>query len=397
MHAEGGPTDILEHALSTAGAAEATTLQETQTAWTHASTTSLKLDYARPLGGGLRLQAGYKGSLQRIRTTMDVQTYDFAHSAYATDTAHASDFTYDQLVHAGYGMLDAQLGRLQLQGGIRVEHAGTTFDLRTRNQTYDKPYSSIFPSGLAAFALDETHQIKLSYSTRIRRPDDPDVLDPTPHALDPLNISIGNPYLMPEYIRAVELGFQRTGERVTLQVTPFYRHTLDAVRTLRSIDSSGVATRMYANISTNDAYGTDVTLALGGGGALSGFLGGSAFRQVSDASNLDPSLSVRTFGWSVRTNAAYRLSPTIDAQALVSYVAPTTVEQGWNAARTRVSMAVREKLMADRLSLTVRVADPFNTARERSTTTDPRFIRSLIALAPFAGFSSAPRGASGSR
>lgn len=373
MHAEGGPTDILEHALSAAGMPDATTLQQTQTAWTHSSISSLKLDYVRPLGGGLRLQSGYKGSLQRIRTTMEVQKYDFGQSQYVADVAQASDFTYDQLVNAGYGMLDAQLGRLQLQGGVRLEHAGTTFDLRTRNQTYDNPYSSIFPSGLAAFALDDMHQIRLSYSTRIRRPDDADVLDPTPHALDPLNVSVGNPYLRPEYIRALELGFQRTGERVTLQLTPFYRHTLDAVRTIRTIDSLGVSTRTFANVATNDAYGTDVTIALGGGGALSGFVGGSAYRQVSDASNLDPSLSVRTFGWSVRTNAAYRISPTIDAQALVAYVAPVTVEQGWNAARTRVSMAVRQKLMADRLSLTLRVADPFNTARERSTTTDPRF------------------------
>lgn len=372
-HLEGGPTDITEQALSPSGTPATTTLQETQTAWTHSSTTSLKADYVRPLGGGLRLEAGYKGSLQRIRTTLDLQSYDFAQAAYVTDTTRASNFAYDQLVNAGYGMLDAQVGRFLLQGGLRVEHAATTFDLRTRNQRYDNPYSSVFPSGLVAYNIDDAHQVKLSYSTRIRRPDDGDVLDPTPHTLDPLNISVGNPYLKPEYIRAVELGVQRTGEHLTVQLTPFYRHTLDAVRTLRTIDTNGVATRTFANIATSDAYGLDATLALGGGTRLSGFLGGSAYRQQSNASNLDPSLSARTFGWSIRSNAAYRISSTIDAQALVSYVAPMTVEQGWNAARTRVSAAVRDKLVADRLSLTLRITDPFNMARERSITTDPRF------------------------
>lgn len=374
-HFEGGPTDILEHALTLAGAPASTTLQETQTAWTHSSTTSLKADYVRPLSAALKVEAGYKGSLQRIRTTLDIQAFDFARSVYATDTARTSNFGYDQLVNAGYGMLDAQFGRLQLQGGLRVEHAATTFDLRARNQSYDNPYSSVFPSGLVAYSLDDSHQIKLSYSTRIRRPDDEDALDPTPHALDPLNISVGNPYLRPEYIRALELGVQRTGEHVTVQLTPFYRHTLDAVRSIRTIDANGVATRTFANVASSDAYGMDGTLALGGGSRLSGFLGASAFRQQSNAANLDPTLSARTFGWSIRTNAAYRVSPTIDAQALVSYVAPMTVEQGWNAARTRVSAAVREKLVADRLSLTLRVTDPFSMARERSTTTDPRFFQ----------------------
>ena len=50
-----------------------------------------------------------------------------------------------------------------------------------------------------------------------------------------------------------------------------------------------------------------------------------------------------------------------------------TVEQGWNAARTRVSAAIRDKVAGDRLSLTLRGTDPFNMARERSITTDPRF------------------------
>jgi outer membrane cobalamin receptor len=372
-HLEGGPTDILEHALTPAGVPTSTTLQETQTAWTHSSSTSLKADYVRPLGEHLKLETGYKGSLQRIRTTMDVQVYDFAAARYATDTGRASNFAYDQLVNAGYGMADAQFGKIQLQGGVRVERAATTFDVRTRNQRYENPYASVFPSGLVAYSLDDSHQLKLSYSTRIRRPDDEDMLDPTPHALDPLNISVGNPYLQPEYIRALELGFQRTGEHVTVQVTPFYRHTLDAVRSIRTIDTNGVATRTFANIATSDAWGMDATVALGGGSRLSGFLGGSAYRQQSNAGNLDPTLSARTFGWSIRTNAGYRVSRTIDAQALVAYVAPMTVEQGWNAARTRVSAAIRDKLVSDRLSLTLRITDPFSMARERSITTDPRF------------------------
>ena len=42
---------------------------------------------------------------------------------------------------------------------------------------------------------------------------DTDLLDPTPHFQDPLNISQGNPSLKPEYIRAFELGLQRSTDR----------------------------------------------------------------------------------------------------------------------------------------------------------------------------------------
>jgi outer membrane cobalamin receptor len=372
-HFEGGPTDILDRALWPTSGQARTTLQEMRTVWTHSSTTSLRVDYVRPLAHDVRFETGYRGYLDRIRTTQDVRNYDSTQSAMLTDTSQASDFAYDALVHDVYGMLVARLGRIQLQGGVRAEHAGTTFDLRTRDQQYDNPYNSVFPSGLVSFALTDADQLKLSYSTRIRRPDDPDLLDPTPRALDVRNISVGNPYLRPEYIRALELGFQRTGDRVTVQVTPFYRHSFDAVRSIRTIDTTGVTTLSYANIATTDSYGSDVTIALGTGGPVSGFIGGSAYHQRNDASNLDPSLSASTFGWSVRTNAALHVSRTVDAQALIAYVGRATVDQGWNAARTRVSIGIRDKLLADRVSLTLRIIDPFSTARERSTTVDPAF------------------------
>ena len=374
-HFEGGPTDILDQTLWPTNAPAATTLQQIRTVWTHSSTTSLRVDYVHPLLPDLRLETGYRGYLERIRTTQDVKNYDSAQAAMLTDTTQTSDFAYDALVHDVYGVLVARIRRVLFQAGVRAEHAGTTFDLRARDQRYDNPYNSLFPSGLVSFALTDINQLKLSYSTRIRRPDDPDLLDPTPHALDALNISVGNPYLRPEYIRALELGFQHSGDRVTLQLTPFYRHSFNAVRGIRTLDTTGVTTLSYANIATTDSYGTDATVALGSGGRLSGFIGGSAYHQRNNASNLDPSLSASTFGWSARTNMAFRVSRKIDAQALVSYTGRATVDQGWNAARTRVSFGLRDKLLADRLSLTLRINDPFNTARDRSATLDPEFVQ----------------------
>lgn len=369
---EGGPTSVAARDLAPDGTPVDTSALENQTSWEHPDEYSVKVDYTRPLSSRLRLQTGYQGSLQHFHTTLGTLVFDTAQALYLPDSSRISDFTYDQLVHAAYGMLDAQIGKFQLEGGVRVERATTRFHLTTLNATYNNPYNSVFPSALVAYNIDDAHQVKLSYSTRIRRPDDTDLLDPTRRYQDPLNISIGNPYLRPEYIRALELGFQRTAGHMTIQVTPFWRHTIDAVRTIRTIDSAGVATRTFVNVATSDAYGADATVALNGG-RLSGFTSASAYRQVSNASNLAQDLSVRTFGWSVRTNASFRVSRTIDVQALLSYQAPMTVEQGWNASRTRFSLAAREKFMGDRLSVTLRVIDPFNSSRERSTTIDPRF------------------------
>ena len=374
---EGGPTTVAARDLALNGTPVDTTALESATSWEHPDEYSVKVDYTRPLSSRVHLGAGYEGSLQHFHTTLNTLVFDAAQALYLPDSTRINDFTYDQLVHAGYAMLDAELGKFQLEGGVRVERATTKFHLTTLGATYNNPYNSVFPSGLILYNLDGAHQVKLSYSTRIRRPDDTDVLDPTRRYQDPLNVRIGNPYLKPEYIRALELGLQRTAGHTTIQLTPFWRHTIDAVRTIRSIDSLGVTTQTFTNVATSDAYGTDLTVALGGG-RLSGFVSGSAYRQVSNASNLAQNISVRTFGWSARTNLSFRLSPRIDFQALLSYQAPMNVEQGWNASRTRFSFAARQKILADRMSITLRVVDPFNSSRERSNTYDPLFVQTSV-------------------
>ena len=371
---EGGPTTIIARDLALDGSPVDTSAREHQTPWERPREYSFKADYVRPLVNGLQIETGYKGSLLRIHTTMDTDVFDTAQKVYIVDPTRTSDFTYRQVVNAAYGQLGGESGKFQYQTGLRVERAATRFNIATTGASYDNPYNSFFPSGLVAYHVDDAHQVKLSYSTRIRRPDDVDLLDPTPHVLDPLNISRGNPHLQPEYIRSLELGFQRSEDHTTVQVTPYYRHTLNAIRSLRTLDSTGVSTRTFANVASTNAYGTDVTVSLSGN-RLSGFASATAFRQVSDAANLSPGLSASTYGWNARTNAMVRLSPTVDLQALVSYVAPMTVEQGRNAARTRVSLAIRRKLMNDQMNLTLRVIDPFNSSLERNTTIDPAFFQ----------------------
>jgi outer membrane cobalamin receptor len=373
-HSEGGPSLVTAHALSLNGALLGTTDQEMQQNLERPQENSIKVDYVRPLTSGLRLETGYKGAFDRFHTGLDTRVRDTVSGTYVLDPSRTSDFVYQQDVNAGYGMLTGQLGKLQFQAGVRVEHASTQFHVASVSAPFDNAYNSVFPSGLLAYAIDDATQVKISYSARIRRPDDADQLDPIPHYADPLNLSRGNPFLKPEHVSAFELGVQRSMGKATLQVTPFFRRTFDAVRTLRTIDSTGVTTRTFANIATSDAYGGDATLAVSGT-RLSGFIGSSAFRQTSNAANVAPDLSIRTFGWRARANGAFRVSKTMDVQALLTYQAAMTVEQGTNASRTQINLAARQKLMQEQLSLTLRVIDPLDTSHERSTTIDPRFFQ----------------------
>lgn len=152
---ESGPVRVTARSLTPAGAPAGQPALENQTALEHPDENSLKLDYAQPLSSRVRLEVGYKGSLQRFNTTQDTRVHDTVQAAYRPDSTRISDFTYDQAVHAVYGVLNAQLGKFLVQGGVRGEQATTQFHLNTVNATYDNVYNSVYPSGLIAYNVND--------------------------------------------------------------------------------------------------------------------------------------------------------------------------------------------------------------------------------------------------
>jgi outer membrane receptor protein involved in Fe transport len=371
---EEGPLDVVAHALARDLSRTALTALERQYGLQAPSDNFIKADWVRPLTPWLRLDAGYKTQLQGWTTKLDTRVQNLPAATFSPDPARISNFTASLLTHSLYGVLNAQRGPWLMQAGLRLEQANTAFHLRTLDSTYRTHYRSAFPSGLVAYNVTSRDQVKLSFSERIRRPDPGFQIDPSLTYTDPLNISRGNPNLKPEYTRAFEVGYQRSGGGYTLQLTPFFRRTTDAIRQIRTIDTLGVSTRTYANVATTDAYGIDGTVGHTEG-AFTGFLGASGFRQVSDAANLGTGFSATAFVWTGRANLAWRVSRTLDVQALTTWRAAQVVEQGRNGAQFRPSLAIRQKLLSDRLALTVRVLDPFNTNLERSVTIDPRFVQ----------------------
>ena len=87
-------------------------------------------------------------------------------------------------------------------------------------------------------------------------------------------------------------------------------------------------TTTFQNVATSDSYGADVNGSLRLG-ALTGFGGVSLFQQVTDGSNLSTDVSNNAFGWSARTNATLKLTPTLDVQGFVDAVRSTGYDGIW--------------------------------------------------------------------
>ncbi|MET0398684.1 MAG: TonB-dependent receptor [Longimicrobiaceae bacterium] len=348
---------------------------------------TFQADYTRGLGARTKLETGYKGSLRRLDNDYLLRSFSYPQNQWIRD-GNSNRFGYDDQVHAVYGVVSRNLGRADLQAGLRVERATSDFVLGG-GDSYSNDQVNFFPSGLASYNLSDTRQVKASYSRRIQRVGT-QLLNPFAFHEDERNVIVGNPSLTPEFTHAIELGYQQSFPRGSLQVTPFFRRTEDVIRRTRTVSDLGVSTSTFANLATSDAYGTDVTGSLRLGERFSGFGSFNVFQMETDGSNVSPDLDTSAFTWSARMNASYKVSPTLDVQGMYMYRAPMNVEQGRVSAFSMTSLSLRQKLRGDRSSLSLRVMDPFNTMRFNVRTDDGRFIqetdRRFGARAVFLGF-----------
>jgi outer membrane receptor protein involved in Fe transport len=319
-----------------------------------------QIDYIRTLDEETKLEAGYKGSarwLDRDFLALEdsLGTGDWVRS----DRSNA--FEFDEQVQAVYGVVSRGFGKLELQAGLRAEYASQDFALAEERFPHD--YASLFPSGIAVYDASEATQVKLSYSRRIRRPES-EQLNPFPVFMDVQNVFIGNPELDPEYTDAVELGFTRSGALGSFQLSPFYRHTSDIIRFVVDTDDvvagREVTSIRFENLATSDSWGADLNGTLELGNWFDGNASFNVFKMVTNGGS-ETSLSTNAVTWSTRWNGTVQLSPTLSLQAMSFYRAPMEFETGKFSSFKMTSMTLRQKLLDDRASLSLRVVDPFDT------------------------------------
>jgi outer membrane receptor protein involved in Fe transport len=327
-------------------------LDRTESEWT------AQVDYIRPIRG-LRLETGYKAEGELMDNAFNAELLDPLNGVFVADLNRNNAFLFDQVIQAGYGILSGKAGSFEAQAGVRVERVNTSFDLDTTGETFDNAYSSLFPSAFLAYRPSMTSQVKVSYSKRVNRPRT-SMLNPFTSYSDPQNLFVGNPYLLPEYTHALETSYQRFSRTGSLSITPYFRRTVDKMERYKTVEPNGTSTLTWRNFDRSDSYGAEIVGSLRLGSKLSGFASFNAYRVVTDGSNVDGDLSADALSWSSRANLSYKVRDGLDIQAFYFYRAPTDVAQGRISSFSVANFSVRQKLMNDKASLSLRVSDPLD-------------------------------------
>jgi len=310
---------------------------------------SLEIDYSRPLGT-FSLETGYKGTLRRLDSD---QTYE----------ARETVFTFDEYIHAAYGILSRGFGNFQAEVGLRTEAVNTTFDLSSESEVTNSSYVSVYPSAFLTYKPNQKQQARLSYSKRVDRPGLWDI-NPIEDNENPTFQERGNPGLDPEYIHSFELSLTQRWTMASVSVTPYLRHTVNEIEEVRfeeQVDGETVIIRQAQNLSTSTSYGTELVTTLNVGDRLEGTVSGNVYRSVTDGSNLTTDLSQDAILFSGRANVRAKLRDGLQLE-LSQYYRPARdiPPQGRIDRFTSTEVGLQQSLFGGDGTLTLSVEDVFN-------------------------------------
>ncbi|MEO8770675.1 MAG: outer membrane beta-barrel family protein, partial [Ferruginibacter sp.] len=220
----------------------------------------LQTDYTLPLSKKAKLEAGLKASM---RTNVNVNNnYLFSDSLndYALIPSVTSNYKNTDNVYAAYGTYSSSIKDFSYKLGLRAESSNYTGTLTNSGDKFKNNYPvSLFPSIFLSQKLKSKQELQLSYSRRVNRPNFFQLIPFTDYT-DKLNITRGNPDLVPEFTQSFELSYLKTFRKSnTLLASIYYKHTDNLITRYLSqeVDAvSGNTELINTFINANSSYST---------------------------------------------------------------------------------------------------------------------------------------------
>lgn len=265
---------------------------------------TVQLDYVEPIGDKAKFETGVKNISRTV--TSDFQLFRRQGDGAYTSVPGASFgnfFEYRQNVSAGFisGLIELP-SQYTIQAGGRYEYTTITANFSDEVDLDISDYGTFVPSVNMSKNLKNNLTLKFGYSRRIARPS-LQFLNPNINAANPLDISQGNPDLLPEFTDQFELSLSKFKRTYSLNASVFVRTTNGSIQSVRETRQDTVYTT-FQNIGEQDAYGINAfgsirkkKLTLNGGiDAFYAVLNNNIDDPLFNASNEGFVFNTRLFG-----------------------------------------------------------------------------------------------------
>ena len=274
---------------------------------------TIQSDYVTPLGKGLKVETGVRAA---------IRSFDSSNATFQTSPDQitevrinnfADEYSYLDQVYAAYGTFSQSFKKWGYMAGLRAESSKYEGRLPITNEKFGNRYPvSLFPSLFTTYKLNEEDNLQVNYSRRVNRPSFFQLI-PFSDFSDSLQVSRGNPELLPEFTNSLEFSYQNIINRQhNFLVSAFYRTAYKLITRYQFEEYNAFLGRQstvlsYINANSGYAYGLEFTIKNTVAKIFDFTTNANVFNSVVDARNIEDTLKIEQFSYNIKENVSIRL------------------------------------------------------------------------------------------
>ena len=218
-----------------------------------------KATYTEPLGKKRYLEFNYGYFVTENQADKDV--YDVLNGERNYNAQLSNAYTNNFNYHRGG--VGFRLNRKAWNGSVGLDAQSATLEVTSGvGQPVKQEFRHLLPRLDFGYQFQPTKNLGVNYTSSINAPN-VQQLQPVPDVSDPLNISVGNPDLRPEYAHNVQLNYGAFNPETMRSFFSglFFTYTQDRIVNAQTVDS--LFRRIYRPVNTDVEYRLNGTFAFG--------------------------------------------------------------------------------------------------------------------------------------
>ena len=293
------------------------------------------IDYERLLKNDVKFEAGI-----RVNNRSEFNARDQFRNEILVNSI-SNQLKYNEQVLATYTNLGGKKDNLSYQLGFRVENREYTVNVLNKQgqdslESKIKLPISLFPSAFISYKLSDKNDVQLNYSKRINAPNSFQ-LQPFADYSDPLNISVGNPKLKPQFTHSFEAAYNSVYKKGSnLLVTAYYKYSTDLItnyiyKDINPINNDSAFYSSYINANTSKVFGLEISnkTAITKWWDLN--LSFNLFKSEINSTIIGQDVNNNLTSWFSKMNNNFKLVQGLSLQFSGQYQAKTILPPGGNS------------------------------------------------------------------
>jgi len=329
-----------------------------------------RLNFENKINDSLKYEIGYQGTYDASKDAFGTLNFDSLSGDYIEDESYKRNSEFYRFIHAAYAVFSGSRGDFGYQLGLRTEFTNRNVRIIGDPKEYPINRIDLFPTVHVSYQLADKGQFMASYTRRIQRPR-PWYLEPYVTARDQWNYRGGNPNLAPEYIDAIEFGYQKRINKIFFSTEVYYRYTKDKVERINQAYTEkgpGVTIQIPENVGFDQALGLEFMLKtpvarwweLSLMGNFYDYRVQGSFTDI--VNNTIYSFDNNSTNYTLRLNQTFKLNSRLKLQFNSRYNSPTVSAQGKRSEFFDFSSALRADVIDKKLFFNLQVRNMFATA-----------------------------------